>query len=84
MLLVDILLHLYILAYQVSLGSELSNRGPTFDMDMADFMDGGQPISFQKAKQYFDRDPSQRCVTLLLFTFQIPLTSSLLLIWFLL
>ncbi|KAH7844149.1 hypothetical protein Vadar_024884 [Vaccinium darrowii] len=44
----------------VSLGSELSNRGPTFDMDMADFMDGGQPISFQKAKQYFDRDPSQR------------------------
>lgn len=44
----------------VSYGSELSNRGPTFDMDLTDFMDGGQPISFQKAKEYFARDPSQR------------------------
>ncbi|KAG5554388.1 hypothetical protein RHGRI_012048 [Rhododendron griersonianum] len=48
------------LVLQVSYGSELSNRGPTFDMDLTDFMDGGQPISFQKAKEYFARDPSQR------------------------
>ncbi|KAL6985073.1 D-arabinose 1-dehydrogenase (NAD(P)(+)) [Sarracenia purpurea var. burkii] len=44
----------------VSYGSELSNRGPTFDMDLSDFMDGEQPISYQKAKEYFDQDPSQR------------------------
>ncbi|XP_052209525.1 L-arabinokinase-like isoform X2 [Diospyros lotus] len=44
----------------VSYGSELSNRAPTFDMDLSDFMDGGQPISYQKAKEYFARDPSQR------------------------
>ncbi|GMQ02600.1 hypothetical protein CsSME_00048747 [Camellia sinensis var. sinensis] len=44
----------------VSYGSELSNRSPTFDMDLSDFMDGEQPISYQKAKEYFARDPSQR------------------------
>lgn len=44
----------------VSYGSELSNRGPTFDMDLSDFMDGDQPISYEKAKGYFARDPSQR------------------------
>lgn len=44
----------------VSYGSELSNRGPTFDMDLSDFMDGGQPISYEKAKRYFSQDPSQK------------------------
>ncbi|GKU87540.1 hypothetical protein SLEP1_g1930 [Rubroshorea leprosula] len=44
----------------VSYGSELSNRGPTFDMDLSDFMDGGKPISYEKAKEYFSRDPSQK------------------------
>ncbi|KAI4316185.1 hypothetical protein L6164_024189 [Bauhinia variegata] len=44
----------------VSYGSELSNRGPTFDMDMSDFMDGGKPISYEKAKAYFSQDPSQK------------------------
>ncbi|KAG8375307.1 hypothetical protein BUALT_Bualt10G0086700 [Buddleja alternifolia] len=44
----------------VSYGSELSNRGPTFDMDLSDFMDGGQPMSYEKARSYFARDPSQR------------------------
>ncbi|KAK2983390.1 hypothetical protein RJ640_016014 [Escallonia rubra] len=44
----------------VSYGSELSNRGPTFDMDLSDFLDGGQPISYEKAKIYFARDPSQK------------------------
>ncbi|KAG6706179.1 hypothetical protein I3842_07G212100 [Carya illinoinensis] len=44
----------------VSYGSELSNRGPTFDMDLADFMDGEQPMSYEKAKKYFARDPSQK------------------------
>ncbi|RVW17368.1 L-arabinokinase [Vitis vinifera] len=37
----------------VSYGSELSNRGPTFDMDLSDFMDGDQPMSYEKAKKYF-------------------------------
>lgn len=44
----------------VSYGSELSNRGPTFDMDLSDFMDGGKPISYQKAKEFFACDPSQK------------------------
>jgi L-arabinokinase len=44
----------------VSYGSELSNRGPTFDMDLSDFLDGDQPISYEKAKNYFARDPSQK------------------------
>ena len=44
---------------QVSYGSELSNRGPTFDMDLSDFMDRDQPISYEKAKEYFAKDPSQ-------------------------
>ncbi|CAH1427478.1 unnamed protein product [Lactuca virosa] len=44
----------------VSYGSELSNRGPTFDMDISDFMDGGKPISYEKAKHYFSHDTSQR------------------------
>ncbi|XP_021275941.1 L-arabinokinase-like [Herrania umbratica] len=44
----------------VSYGSELSNRGPTFDMDLADFMEGEQPISYEKAKKYFAQDPSQK------------------------
>ncbi|XP_031382671.1 L-arabinokinase-like isoform X2 [Punica granatum] len=44
----------------VSFGSELSNRGPTFDMDLSDLMDGGQPISYEKARAYFARDPSQK------------------------
>ncbi|KAK4389063.1 L-arabinokinase [Sesamum angolense] len=34
----------------VSYGSELSNRGPTFDMDLSDFMDGEQPMSYEKAR----------------------------------
>ncbi|KAL6501857.1 D-arabinose 1-dehydrogenase (NAD(P)(+)) [Orobanche gracilis] len=44
----------------VSYGSELSNRGPTFDMDMSDFMDREQPMSYEKARCYFAQDPSQR------------------------
>ncbi|EXC32767.1 hypothetical protein L484_019881 [Morus notabilis] len=44
----------------VSYGSELSNRGPTFDMNLFDFMDGEKPISYDKAKKYFAQDPSQK------------------------
>ncbi|POO03880.1 Mevalonate/galactokinase [Trema orientale] len=44
----------------VSYGSELSNRGPTFDMDLSDFMDGDKPISYEKAKDFFAQDPSQK------------------------
>ncbi|CAA7062623.1 unnamed protein product [Microthlaspi erraticum] len=45
----------------VSFGSELSNRGPTFDMDLSDFMEeDGKPISYEKANHYFSRDPSQK------------------------
>ncbi|RDY10485.1 L-arabinokinase [Mucuna pruriens] len=44
----------------VSYGSELSNRSPTFDMDLSDFMDNDKPISYEKAKKYFAQDPSQK------------------------
>lgn len=45
---------------QVSFGSELGNRGPTFDMDLSEFMDGDRPISYEKAQEYFARDMSQK------------------------
>lgn len=44
----------------VSYGSELGNRAPTFDMDLSDFMDGGKPISYEKARKYFAQDPAQK------------------------
>ncbi|KAJ4848445.1 D-arabinose 1-dehydrogenase (NAD(P)(+)), partial [Turnera subulata] len=44
----------------VSYGSELSNRSPTFDMDLSDFMDDGVPITYEKARKYFAQDPSQK------------------------
>jgi L-arabinokinase len=47
----------------VSYGSELGNRGPTFDMDLSDFMDGDKPISYKKAREYFAQDPAQKSVT---------------------
>ncbi|MCH83442.1 L-arabinokinase-like, partial [Trifolium medium] len=44
----------------VSYGSELGNRGPTFDMDLSDFMDGDKPISYKQAREYFAQDPAQK------------------------
>ncbi|KAK4370133.1 hypothetical protein RND71_009608 [Anisodus tanguticus] len=44
----------------VSFGSELGNRGPTFDMDLSDFVEDGQPITYEKAYNYFARDPAQK------------------------
>ncbi|KAA0053429.1 L-arabinokinase [Cucumis melo var. makuwa] len=44
----------------VSYGSELSNRAPTFDMDLSDFMDGEGPMSYKKARKYFAQDPAQK------------------------
>ncbi|CAN0859232.1 ARA1 [Linum grandiflorum] len=44
----------------VSYGSELSNRGPTFDMDLSDFIEDGQPMPYEKAKKFFAQDPSQK------------------------
>lgn len=44
----------------VSFGSELSNRAPTFDMDLSDLMENEKPISYEKAYKYFSQDPSQK------------------------
>ncbi|KAJ1260746.1 hypothetical protein BS78_10G255900 [Paspalum vaginatum] len=44
----------------VSFGSELSNRAPTFDMDLSDLMDGEKPISYERAREFFSQDPSQK------------------------
>ncbi|KAG6390928.1 hypothetical protein SASPL_148673 [Salvia splendens] len=45
---------------QVSFGSELSNRAPTFDMDLSEYLEDGHPISYQKARDYFAQDPAQK------------------------
>ncbi|XP_068636633.1 L-arabinokinase-like [Aristolochia californica] len=44
----------------VSFGSELSNRAPTYDMDLSDMMDGLKPITYEKAKAFFAQDPAQK------------------------
>ncbi|THU57600.1 hypothetical protein C4D60_Mb03t05220 [Musa balbisiana] len=44
----------------VSFGSELSNRAPTFDIDLTDLMDGEQPMSYENACKFFSQDPSQK------------------------
>ncbi|CAI0438813.1 unnamed protein product [Linum tenue] len=44
----------------VSYGSELSNRSPTFDMDLSDFLEDGKPMAYEKANKYFAQDPSQK------------------------
>jgi L-arabinokinase len=46
---------------QVSFGADLSNRAPTFDMDLADLFDSeGEPIAYDVANKYFDQDASQK------------------------
>lgn len=46
---------------QVSFGSDLSNRAPTFDMDLADLFDSeGEPIAYDVGNKYFDQDASQK------------------------
>ena len=44
----------------VSLHADLTNRGPTFDMDLSELEHDGQPISYEEAQQYFKRDPAHR------------------------
>ncbi|BDA43718.1 probable galactokinase at C-terminar half [Coccomyxa sp. Obi] len=42
----------------VSLHADLTNRGPTFDMDLAELERDGAPIPYEEARQYFKRDPA--------------------------
>ncbi|KAK9265993.1 hypothetical protein L1049_012493 [Liquidambar formosana] len=58
----------------VSFGSELSNRGPTFDMDLSDLMDGEQPISYDKANKYFAQDPSRKWAAYVAGTIMVLMT----------
>lgn len=44
----------------VSLHADLTNRGPTFDMDLAELERDGDPIPYEEARQYFKRDPAHR------------------------
>lgn len=46
----------------MSLHADLTNRGPTFDMDLSELEHDGQPISYEAARQYFKRDPAHRSV----------------------
>ena len=46
----------------VSLHADLTNRGPTFDMDLSELAPNGQPISYAEAQQYFKRDPAHRSI----------------------
>lgn len=40
-------------------------------MDLSDFMEGEKPISYEKAREYFSRDPSQKYVASLLHIFSV-------------
>lgn len=55
---------------QISFGSELSNRAPTFDMDLFDLMDDERPITYEKARNFFAQDPSQKYVLLTIIMFK--------------
>jgi hypothetical protein len=44
----------------VSFQADSTNRGPAFDMDLADFLHDGEPISYEDARKYFARDPPVR------------------------
>ncbi len=44
----------------VSLGAEVNQRSTAFDMPLADFEDGGQPIDYATARAYFRRDPARQ------------------------
>lgn len=44
----------------VSLHADLTNRGPTFDMDLAELERDGGPIPYEEARLYFKRDPAHR------------------------
>lgn len=48
----------------VSLHADLTDRGPTFDMDLSELERDGQPISYDEARQYFKRDPAHRSARL--------------------
>ena len=46
----------------VSLGGDAVNRGPSFDMDLAELQQAdGSPIPYDDARAYFKRDPAHRC-----------------------
>lgn len=45
----------------VSLGADAANRGPSFDMDLAELQrPDGSPIPYEEARAYFKRDPAHR------------------------
>lgn len=52
-------------------------------MDLSDFMDGDKPISYEKARKYFARDPSQKWVSLVLFNLSLLREYYVLMMWFL-
>jgi len=45
----------------VSLKADENNRAPAFDMDLSDLRGpGGEPISYEAAREYFAKDPSRQ------------------------
>ncbi|KAL3147999.1 hypothetical protein ABBQ38_014294 [Trebouxia sp. C0009 RCD-2024] len=42
----------------VSFHADDTNRSPTFDMDLTELLQDGQPISYSQAKAYFKSDPA--------------------------
>jgi len=49
----------------VSFHADDTNRSPTFDMDLTELLQDGQPISYSEARTYFKSDPATRSVILL-------------------
>ena len=46
----------------VSFHADDTNRSPTFDMDLTELLQDGQPISYSQAMAYFKSDPATRSV----------------------
>src|SRR5262249_16059225 len=44
----------------VSLGAEANQRTAVFTMQLADFQRDGEPVSYESARAYFERDPATR------------------------
>ena len=44
----------------VSPGAEGSGRNPVFSMPLSDFEEAGEPVSYEYAREYFNRDPESR------------------------
>ena len=46
----------------VSFKADMTNRGPTYDIDLCELTKDGRPISYAEARNMFRKDASRKCV----------------------